>query len=190
MAADCRWRIASMQEEKDNLTNRFCERAAATGAIVERVPRNAEAINAALIRATSEEDVVLISQPGDVDLSLFGPFLKNPKVVADPTREQLATVRTGVTDSFCGVASTGSVCVPILNNLTSAASMLTRRHIVLVDSASIVPRPRDVFSKEYVNGKGLSRSFSFITGPSATADMGPLVIGVHGPQKVHIIVLE
>ena len=30
----------------------------------------------------------------------------------------------------------------------------------------------------------------FVTGPSATADMGPLVRGVHGPHKLHIIVLR
>ena len=45
------------------------------------------------------------------------------------------------------------------------------------------------FSEAYLEGKGLKRSFTFITGPSATADMGPLVRGVHGPGKLHIIVL-
>jgi len=30
----------------------------------------------------------------------------------------------------------------------------------------------------------------FVTGPSATADMGPLVRGVHGPHKLHILVLR
>ena len=54
----------------------------------------------------------------------------------------------------------------------------------------IVPRVRDLFSREVLEGKGLARSFTFITGPSATADMGPLVRGVHGPGKLHIIVLE
>jgi len=29
----------------------------------------------------------------------------------------------------------------------------------------------------------------FVTGPSATADMGPLVRGVHGPHQLHVIVL-
>ncbi|MFW5973924.1 MAG: LUD domain-containing protein, partial [Natrialbaceae archaeon] len=28
------------------------------------------------------------------------------------------------------------------------------------------------------------------TGPSATADMGTLVQGVHGPHEVHVVVLE
>ena len=47
-----------------------------------------------------------------------------------------------------------------------------------------------VLAEEYLDGKGLTRSFSFITGSSATADMGPLVRGVHGPGQLHIIILE
>ena len=34
------------------------------------------------------------------------------------------------------------------------------------------------------------RDLVFITGPSATADMGPLVRGVHGPHRLHILLLE
>ena len=49
---------------------------------------------------------------------------------------------------------------------------------------------RDLFREDVLDGKGLSRSFVFITGPSATADMGPLVRGVHGPHRLHIIVLR
>jgi L-lactate dehydrogenase complex protein LldG len=67
--------------------------------------------------------------------------------------------------------------------------MLTRKHIVVVDADTIVSRPSEVFSESCLDGKGLSRSFSFITGPSATADMGPLVRGVHGPGKLHIIIV-
>ena len=114
----------------------------------------------------------------------------NPNVVTQPTKEQLAGIRTGITDAFCGIASTGSVCVSIIKNLTVPASMLTRKHIVLLDAKDIVPRPRDIFSEDYLEGKGLDRSFTIITGPSATADMGPLVRGVHGPGKIHIIILE
>jgi L-lactate dehydrogenase complex protein LldG len=41
-----------------------------------------------------------------------------------------------------------------------------------------------------LNGEGLTRDFVFITGPSATADMGPLVRGVHGPHRQHVIVVR
>lgn len=158
-------------------------------ATVERIPANAESLNNALIAAT-ENEMVLLAQPDDLDPELFSQFKLNKNVVTEPTMEQLSTIKTSITDAFCAIAATGSVCVSITKNLSSPASMLTRKHIVIVDSKTIIPKPRDVFSEKYLDGKGLKRSFSIITGPSATADMGPLVRGVHGPGKLHIIIVE
>ena len=66
------------------------------------------------------------------------------------------------------------------------ASLIPRLHIAVVDAASIVPQPRDVITSAI----GMQSDIVFITGPSATADMGPLVRGVHGPHKLHILVLR
>jgi L-lactate dehydrogenase complex protein LldG len=168
----------------------FVRAAEEAAAVVEKVTRNADAINSFLLSATSEDELVLFAEPDDLDPQLFTKFKANAKVITDPTKEQFKTIRTGITDAFCAVASTGSVCVSVTKNFSSPVSMLTRRHIVIVDVNTIVPMPRDVFSEGYAEGKGLKRSFSFITGPSATADMGPLVRGVHGPGKLQIIILE
>lgn len=168
----------------------FLQSAEKTSATVERASFNKDSLNEVLVKNTLEEKEVLLSLPVDLSRELFSVFMNNSKVVTEPTKEQLANIKTGVTDAFCGVASTGSICVPVVNSLSSHISMLTRKHIVVLDADKIVPKPRDVFSEKYLNGKGLNMSFSFITGPSATADMGPLVRGVHGPEKLHIIVLE
>ncbi len=180
----------------DSGTNRrsmietFLKNARLAAATAETVARNAEALNAALERETAEYESVLLPSPDDLDVRLFATFARSSKVITAPDTAQLKTTGAGVTDAFCGVASTGSVCVSVSRNLTAPTGMLTRKHIVVLEGKSIVPRPRDVLSAEYLNGEGLRRSFSFITGPSATADMGPLVRGVHGPGKLHIIVLE
>ncbi len=173
-----------------DLVNQFLLSAVDSVATVEKIARTPEALNEALLKEIADEQFVLLSQPDDIDKELFSLFEKNEKVITYPTGEQLKTIRTGITDSFCAVAKTGSVCVSVNKYLTSAISMLTRKHIVVVDSRTIVPRPADLFSENYLEGKGLSKSFSFITGPSATADMGPLVRGVHGPGQIHIIVLD
>lgn len=168
----------------------FLESAKGTGATVETAERSPEGLYASLQTAISGEEAVLFAEPDYLSHALFDVFLKDSRVIVKPTKEELSTVRTGVTDAFCAVAATGSVCVAVSNNLGSPVSLLTRRHIVVVDAASIVRRPRDVFSDEFAAARKFARSFSFITGPSATADMGPLVIGVHGPGQLHIIVLE
>jgi L-lactate dehydrogenase complex protein LldG len=168
----------------------FIKAAKVATATVEVISKDASALNSALIKATENEKLVLFAEPNSLDENLFSLFKENPKVVTEPTTEQLKTIRCGVTDAFGAVKSTGSVCVEVSKGLTSPASMLTRKHIVVVDVNTIVPRPRDILSEEFLDGKGLSKSFSFITGSSATADMGPLVRGVHGPGKLHIIILE
>ena len=176
------------QIDKDTV-DLFIMAAKEVTATVETVSKNAEALNEALKAATGNEKVIL-SEPNNISSELFSVFKSNPNVITDPDKEQLATVKIGITDAFCGIAATGSVCVSVAKNLTSPASMLTRKHIVIVDGRTIVPRPRDVFSDVFLNDKRISNSFSIITGPSATADMGPLVRGVHGPGKIHIIILE
>jgi L-lactate dehydrogenase complex protein LldG len=96
----------------------------------------------------------------------------------------------GVTEAFAAVARTGSVCVDVGYQRTGMASLLAPLHIAVVAAETIVPQPRDLFREDVLGGKGLTRNFVFITGPSATADMGPLVRGVHGPHRMHIIVLR
>ncbi len=174
---------------RTEIVEQFLKSAAGTTATVEAIPSTADSLNDALSRAAGEEPVIL-AIAGDVEPALFSKFRESARAIAEPTREQMKTVRVAVTDAFCAVASTGSVCVTINRKLSGPASSLAREHIAVVDSKSIVRLPRDVFSEELVGEKGTQRSFSFITGPSATADMGPLVRGVHGPGKLHIIVLE
>ena len=171
------------------IINRFIFSVRELTATVEIVAQNSESLNNALIMAT-ENKLVLLAEPANLNPELFQKFKLNKNVVTKPTKEQLSNIKIGITDAFCAIASTGSVCVSITKNLSSPASMLTRKHIVIVDSKTIVLRPREVFSEDYLDGKGLHQSFSIITGPSATADMGPLVRGVHGPEKLHIIILE
>ena len=176
-------------QSHSDIINRFVKSAEALTATVEIIYKNTESLTQALVTA-AENKTILLAEPNYLNPDLFAEFRRNDNVVTNPNKEQLINLKVGVTDAFCGIASTGSVCVPVANNLTSAASMLTRKHIIVVDGKTIIPRPRDVFSEKYLDGKGLSQSFSIITGPSATADMGPLVRGVHGPGRIHIIVLE
>ena len=177
-------------EDSQRLIDQFVKAVELTTATTEVIPANKRSLNDALLKATGEDDFVLLSDPDDLDKDLFSLFKPNKKVISKPDTKQLANIQTGVTDAFCGVASSGSVCVPVSKTLSSPLSMLTRKHIVVLHGQTIVSRPRDVFDEKNLNGKGLNCSFSFISGPSATADMGSLVRGVHGPQKVHIIILE
>jgi L-lactate dehydrogenase complex protein LldG len=113
-----------------------------------------------------------------------------PGVLREPSDEQLSTAQVGVNDGFAGVASTGSVCIAMGPPLVSTASLLMPLNIVILAAERIVAMPSDLFTPEYFGGEGLRRDLVFITGPSATADMGPLVRGVHGPHRLLILVIQ
>ncbi|GBD93458.1 lactate utilization protein C [bacterium BMS3Abin05] len=169
--------------------DRFVKAAEAAAATVERIGRSPEALKSALVQAAGETEPVLLAEPDFLPPELFAPFRELSNVITHPDDKQLASVRIGVTDAFAGIARTGSVCVSISKNLGGSVSLFAREHIAVLDARSIVPRPRDLFSNHYFQRERLPENFVLITGPSATADMGELVRGVHGPGRVHILLI-
>jgi L-lactate dehydrogenase complex protein LldG len=169
---------------------RFVAAATAAVATVEVIDRSPAAVSDAILRAAGDADRILFAPPQDLPAELFADFARDPRVKTDPTPDEMVNSPAGVTEAFAGVARTGSVCVDVGYRKTGMASLLAPLHIVVVASETIVPQPRDLFREDVLGGKGLARNFVFITGPSATADMGPLVRGVHGPHRLHILVLK
>lgn len=167
------------------------ERAArAAVATVERVSRSPQEIARAVVRLEPQATHIAVADPLDLPDELFTACRELPGAFAGRTKAELAAADLGITDAFAGVARTGSVCVSVDSGHAGYISLLSRAHIVVLDAADIVERPADLLSPERLEGKGVRRNFVFITGPSATADMGPLVRGVHGPHRLYVLVLE
>ena len=182
--------VASNHALNHALIERFAQAARAAWTTVERVETSAAAIAAAVRRAAPAAQRIAVAQPLDLPAELFAECRRLPGVLGSPaTKSQLATADLGITDAFAGVASSGSVCIAIDEGDAGAISLLPRMHIAVVAASAIVARPRDLFGPGAAGNHGLRRNFVFITGPSATADMGPLVRGVHGPHRLHIVVL-
>jgi L-lactate dehydrogenase complex protein LldG len=168
------------------LVQEFERSAINAAATVERVPGSAEALNQALVRATAGCERIVLAEPEGLPGELLAAFRSDPRIINHPSDDQLSTAQAGVTEAFTAVARTGSIGVR-LQGMTAADSLLAPLHVALLRADSIVERPRDLFAS---GAPGLTQDFVFITGPSATADMGPLVRGVHGPHKLHIIIIE
>jgi len=181
--------IASPADMPD-LVTLFEQNAIAAAALVWRCERTPLAVRTAVERATAGAHSIVFCDPEFLPTPLFAGLRGLAGVIAKPDEEQLATAEVGVTEAFAGVASTGTVCVALGRSLTGASSLLMPLHIALLPVERLVERPRDIFDPNRFNGDGLRRNLVFITGPSATADMGPLVLGVHGPHRVHILLLE
>lgn len=173
-----------------DLVTTFEQNALAAAAGVWRCERSPLAVRQAVERAAGDARSIVLCDPEFLPPPLLAGLRGLAGVIPRPEDEQLATADVGVSEAFAGVASTGSVCVVMGRPLVAATSLLMPLHIVLLPAERIVEHPRDLFDPECLKGEGLRRNLVFITGPSATADMGPLVLGVHGPHRLQILLLE
>lgn len=172
------------------LMEQFVIEARNAAATAEIVDRNPTALSGAILAKAGDAQGILFAPPQVMAPELFATFAADPRVITHPDSEQMVHSAVGVTEAFAGVARTGSVCVDVNYQRTAIVSLLAPLHIAVLAAENIVARPQDMFRPDVLNGAGLTRDFVFITGPSATADMGPLVRGVHGPHQLHVIVVR
>ncbi len=165
---------------------RFKKNAEATTATVQFVINDQNAISKALTELTDSEKSILISLKNKETIY---PYLNSITPIYKPNKEEITSIPFCITDAICGVAETGSVIISVGADYATYFSMLSKKHIVLLKASNIYDRPRDVFN-DNIFKLGKNKTFSLITGPSATADMGSLIRGVHGPEYLHIIVTE
>ena len=156
-----------------------------------------EANDVVCTHATPEEfgEVLapMLDQPA-VGVALRDPdaSLADTDVSVDPTPAALKRARTGVTPAAFAVADYGSVVLPSAPSGGELVSLFVDRHIVVVNAEQVVPGMEAAFDRfgEFVRDEGEPDSGIVATGPSATADMGALVRGAHGPSDVRVVVLE
>lgn len=125
--------------------------------------------------------------PGDDERSLDDAY--PDWVDTRPTSAALADAVTGVTAAAFAVADYGSVVVTHDGSGTEPVSLYPDRHVAVVRAADVVPDMPAAFDRL---GPLLRDGATAVlaTGPSATADMGALVRGAHGPADVHVVVLD
>jgi L-lactate dehydrogenase complex protein LldG len=94
----------------------------------------------------------------------------------------------GITGAYCGIAETGTLMQLSGDNEPAATSLLPETHIALLPWERIVRTMEDAWDLLRRERDALPRQVNFISGPSRTADIEmTLVMGAHGPFRVHII---
>lgn len=123
-----------------------------------------------------------------VPLGFDGVTVRDLPIDLDPTPRTLETATTGVTPAAGAIADTGSILLTGAHALTEAVSLYPERHVAVLAASDIVsdlPAAIDLLERE----ADRETSVVVATGPSATADMGAIVEGVHGPKDVDAFVL-
>ena len=97
----------------------------------------------------------------------------------------------GVSCAVAGVAETGSLALVSGPDNPATLAFLPDYHIVVLDTADVVPWFEDLWERMRQQDGFPPRSFNFITGPSRTADVEQtLQLGAHGPRSLHVILVE
>lgn len=97
--------------------------------------------------------------------------------------------RLGITGAFCAVAETGTLVLLAGADTPTATALLVDTHIAVVKSDRVVSGMEEAFALVRRERGRLPRAVNFISGPSRTGDIEQtIVLGAHGPFRVHILV--
>jgi L-lactate dehydrogenase complex protein LldG len=112
--------------------------------------------------------------------------------IKPPLRSHANEIHTALTPVDWGIAETGTLVLDSSSEDVRIATMLSETHVALLPVSKIKP---DVTALENEINAVLkadgSSYYAFITGASRTADIERvLTIGVHGPQELHILIME
>lgn len=113
-----------------------------------------------------------------------------PVVETHPAPTDLRAAATGVTEAALGIASYGSVVLPTTPEGVEPVSLFSEKHIAVLDRKKIVPEMSDAVDRLGDRFRQDHESTIIATGSSATADMGALVKGAHGPKTVHVVIVD
>lgn len=106
-----------------------------------------------------------------------------------PTPNELRAATTGITQAGFGIAPYGTLLIESFPDGDEYISLYPPTHIAVLPEPKILPDMETAMRKLHDKITAGNDSFVFATGPSATADMGKLVQGVHGPETVHTIII-
>lgn len=105
------------------------------------------------------------------------------------TLDELYDFDAGVTDVTYAVAETGSLVIRGSPQHGRAVSLVPKYHVAIIEQKNFVPDLVDLF--ETLSNDPDRGSYTLITGPSKTSDIEmTLVVGVHGPYRVHLFILK
>ena len=137
-----------------------------------------------------EETIATLVEPPAVGVPLPWDGVSLPdSVQRNPTAPTLEAAVTGVTDAALGVADYGSVVLRANEHGSEPISLFTDLHVVVLHQEGLVPDMETAFEWFGDELRDTRDSAIIATGPSATADMGALVQGAHGPKDVEIVVI-
>ena len=167
------------------LLPRFRERCESLSSTVDQVAGTAE-VPAAVARYLGQNGLPLQAvcwpELGQLDWSGAGLQVES--------RAAAGHDKVGITGVYCAIAETGTLMLLSGEHTHPVTSLLPDTHIAIVPAARVLRSMEDGWDLLRREHGSLPRQVAFVSGPSRTADIEmTLVLGIHGPYRVHIIVV-
>lgn len=190
---------ADAVSQRRTLVDRFLAELEHAGGAGYRVS-NSDELGAALDRIVGEEapQHVLIARSASDFLAGLADRVKQKGCQPleaecwDDAFATAANARAGITAAFAAIADSGSLLLRHGAGEPRSFSLLPEHHIALVHASQIVASLPQAIDRVIQSGSfGARACWTFITGPSRTGDIElTLTIGVHGPKRVSVIVVD
>jgi L-lactate dehydrogenase complex protein LldG len=169
-----------------DLARRFVDRARDMASTVERVATPSqvpEAVARYLASATAHRAPRIVAWPEFVALDWRSVGIEvNIRVTTGDDD-------VGITGCFCAIAETGTLVFVTGAQTPSATFLLPDTHVAIVRVDQLVSGMEEAFSRVRANG-AMPRAINLVSGPSRTGDIEQtIVLGAHGPRRVHIILV-
>jgi L-lactate dehydrogenase complex protein LldG len=183
-----------MMVDHNELIQRMKEKAGLVQAVVSTVSHIEEVLRYA-VKLTLDQKGKTIAAPGldpdsrqklEVMCGASGLVVLQP-----PLRNHLTEIHTALTGADWAIAETGTLVLDSGSEDLRIATMLSETHVAWIPASRIVPEAAALSEYLVEKMKSPPGYMSFITGASRTADIERvLAIGVHGPQELHLLILE
>lgn len=151
------------------------------------------AVERAIALAHGQRVAVPLSDPVVEELGLRGALAWAGATLLVPSdiewRSEIGDAGVGVTGALGGIAATGTLVLSCGPGRPRGTHIIPPAHICLVRAGDLVGTIEEAVRRQAAEPH--PSNVSWVSGPSRTADLEmQLTIGVHGPKRVDVIVVE
>ncbi len=174
-----------LPETGPDLAARFLDKAKAASCTTDRIAQEAD-VPAAVARYLKE---AAVAGAGCVWPALAHLDWAGAGLALEP-RAANGEDGVGVTGVFCAIAETGTLMLCSGRATPASASLLPETHVAVVPVRRLVAHMEDAWDLARAELGALPRAVNFVSGPSRTADIEQtIVLGAHGPARVHVVLV-
>lgn len=132
----------------------------------------------------------MLDLPALLEPEGIGVHIANAEDTPDNARQAVIASYIGITSAEWCVADCAAIALQTSPRQPRATSLVPSVHIAVIRLNQLLASLPELYAHLAVE-KSLPNSFTFISGPSKTADIEACMVhGAHGPRAMHLVIVE